>query len=45
MNRGGDARGSDHDQDVGFDVKYSITPSLTLDLTYNTDFAQVESDR
>ena len=28
----------------GFDVKYSITPSLTLDLTYNTDFAQVEAD-
>jgi len=26
------------------DVKYSITPSLTLDLTYNTDFAQVEND-
>ena len=31
--------------DFGLDVKYSITPSLTLDLTYNTDFAQVESDR
>ena len=29
---------------VGFDVKYSITPSLTLDATYNTDFAQVEVD-
>lgn len=29
---------------VGGDVKYSITPSLTLDLTYNTDFAQVEVD-
>ena len=26
------------------DLKYSITPSLTLDLTYNTDFAQVEVD-
>ena len=25
-------------------VKYSVTPSLTLDLTYNTDFAQVEAD-
>ena len=33
------------EQEAGFDVKYSITPSLTLDLTYNTDFAQVESDR
>ena len=30
--------------DVGGDVKYSLTPSLTLDLTYNTDFAQVEVD-
>jgi len=30
--------------EVGGDVKYSITPSLTLDLTYNTDFAQVEVD-
>jgi hypothetical protein len=28
----------------GLDVKYSITPSLTLDATYNTDFAQVEVD-
>ena len=30
--------------DVGADFKYSVTPSLTLDLTYNTDFAQVEVD-
>ena len=30
--------------DVGADLKYSITPSLTLDATYNTDFAQVEVD-
>jgi len=28
----------------GLDVKYSLTPALTLDLTYNTDFAQVEAD-
>ena len=28
----------------GIDVKYGVTPSLTLDLTYNTDFAQVEVD-
>ena len=33
------------EEHYGFDVKYSLTPSLTLDLTYNTDFAQVESDR
>jgi len=32
------------DFEAGLDVKYSITPSLTLDLTYNTDFAQVEVD-
>lgn len=31
--------------DVGADIKYSLTPSLTLDLTYNTDFAQVEVDQ
>jgi hypothetical protein len=35
---------TDTDADFGFDVKYSITPSLTLDGTYNTDFAQVEVD-
>jgi len=29
----------------GADIKYSITPSVTLDLTYNTDFAQVEVDQ
>ncbi|HET6569701.1 MAG TPA: DUF5916 domain-containing protein [Rhodothermales bacterium] len=32
------------DADFGLDLKYSITPSLTLDATYNTDFAQVEAD-
>jgi hypothetical protein len=30
--------------DAGVDLKYSLTPSLTLDATYNTDFAQVEVD-
>jgi hypothetical protein len=30
--------------DAGIDLKYSLTPSLTLDATYNTDFAQVEVD-
>jgi len=30
--------------EVGGDLKYSLTPSLTLDATYNTDFAQVEVD-
>ncbi len=32
------------DADAGVDLKYSLTPSLTLDLTANTDFAQVEVD-
>ena len=32
------------DGDVGVDVKVGITSSLTADLTYNTDFAQVEVD-
>ncbi len=30
--------------EFGGDIKYGLTPSLTLDLTYNTDFAQVEVD-
>jgi hypothetical protein len=33
------------DYDGGLDAKYSITPSLTLDATYRTDFAQVEVDQ
>jgi hypothetical protein len=41
---GGELAETDNDTDFGVDVKYSITPSLTLDLTYNTDFAQVEAD-
>lgn len=28
----------------GLDVKYSLTSNLTMDLTVNTDFAQVEAD-
>ena len=31
-------------RDVGADVKYGVTGGLNLDLTYNTDFAQVEVD-
>ena len=34
----------DNGAQVGGDLKYSITPALTLDLTVNTDFAQVEVD-
>jgi hypothetical protein len=29
---------------VGADAKYGLTQNLTADLTYNTDFAQVEED-
>lgn len=29
----------------GLDIKYGITQNLSLDLTFNTDFSQVESDR
>ena len=32
------------DGDVGVDAKVGLTSSLTADLTYNTDFAQVEVD-
>ena len=32
------------DRDAGIDVKYGLTPSLVLDATVNTDFAQVEID-
>ena len=30
--------------DVGLDLKYGVTQGLTLDLTVNPDFAQVEAD-
>ncbi|MCR4340472.1 MAG: carbohydrate binding family 9 domain-containing protein [Gemmatimonadaceae bacterium] len=30
--------------DIGLDAKYLLTPNLTLDATYNTDFSQVEAD-
>ena len=30
--------------EAGGDAKFGVTPSLTADLTYNTDFAQVEVD-
>jgi len=32
------------DKQVGVDLKYSLTASLTMDVTVNTDFAQVEVD-
>jgi hypothetical protein len=43
--RGGSLSGGTNlNEEYGIDLKYSITPSLTLDATYNTDFAQVEVD-
>ena len=39
----GDA-GFEGQTDVGVDLKYALTSNLTFDLTWNTDFAQVESD-
>ncbi len=36
---------TDNDFDGGVDLKYSVTPSLTFDATYRTDFAQVEVDQ
>ena len=33
------------DGDGGLDVKYGLTKSMTLDLTYRTDFSQVEVDQ
>jgi hypothetical protein len=35
---------NDLDADVGGDLKYGITQGVVADLTYNTDFAQVEAD-
>ena len=31
-------------QKVGMDIKYGLTANLTADVTFNTDFAQVEAD-
>jgi hypothetical protein len=36
-------RGGDYD--AGMDLKYGITPGMVLDLTYRTDFSQVDVDR
>ena len=36
---------NDRQSNHGFDMQYSFTPNLRADLSYNTDFAQVEADR
>jgi hypothetical protein len=38
------ARTSDQEREGGLDVRIGLTSNLTLDLTANTDFAQVEAD-
>lgn len=35
---------SDEDGDLGLDIKWGLTRRMTLDLTYNTDFAEAEVD-
>lgn len=44
-----DARGTyqgsrEQAREAGLDIKYGFTSNLTLDVTFNTDFAQVEAD-
>ncbi|HSG08117.1 MAG TPA: DUF5916 domain-containing protein [Longimicrobiales bacterium] len=34
-----------HEADGGLDMKWGITPSLTMDLSWRTDFSQVEVDQ
>jgi hypothetical protein len=36
---------TDTDAKLGFDLRLGLTNDLTADLTYNTDFAQVEADQ
>ena len=40
----GPRRMDDRVREAGSDLRLGITPNLTLDLTVNTDFAQVEAD-
>ena len=41
----GAAASADQPVDGGVDVKYGITPRMTLDATWRTDFSQVEVDQ
>lgn len=40
----GYSRDDDYAREAGVDLKYSLTSNMTVDLTVNTDFAQVEAD-
>jgi hypothetical protein len=35
---------NDASKDVGVDLRYGLTQNISADITYNTDFAQVEAD-
>lgn len=37
-------RTNSFERQAGLDIKYGLSSNLTLDLTFNTDFAQVEAD-
>ena len=46
MNRvGGAGEGWNATGDVGLDARYMLAPNATADITFNTDFAQVEADQ
>ena len=45
LNRIEEEQKTDRVFDIGLDLKYGITSNLTADVTYNTDFAQVEADQ
>lgn len=44
LDGGGDWEGETTRADGGLDVKWGVTPGLTADFTWNTDFAQEEVD-
>jgi len=40
----GDLEAGDYETEAGLGVRWGITPDLTLDVTFNPDFSQVEAD-
>jgi hypothetical protein len=38
------SRSTDYTMEAGLDIKYPVTANMNLDITLNTDFAQVEAD-
>ena len=39
------AYATSHVEEAGINVKYALTPNISLDFTYNPDFSQIESDQ